>query len=123
MRINQVTMAGVLAALVLIMAPGFVAQAAPPIDPGLAPIPGGAGAPPPAQTVGLDTSPDVAGTAGNIEAPDVEVADDVGEVEAPDIENIDVADVGDIETPDVEAPEIEVPEVEAPEVETPELGE
>jgi len=128
MRINQVTMAGVLAVLVLIMAPGFVAQAAPLVDPGLAPIPGGAGGSPPAQTVGLDTSPDVAGAAGNIEAPDVEVADGVGEIETPDIEDIDVADAGDIETPDIEtpdieAPEIEVPEVEAPEVETPELGE
>lgn len=121
MKINQITMAGILAVLALIMAPGFVVQAAPLVDPGLAPVPGGVGGSAPIQTVGPDSSPDVAGTVGDIETPDVEVEDDVGEVEAPDVEDIDVADAGDIETPDIETPDVETPDVEAPEIETPEV--
>jgi len=137
MKMNRITIMGVLAALALIMTPGFTAQAAS-VD---SEVIGGASDSTP-QIVDSDTSLDVAGTVGDIETPDteveddvseietpdVEVEDDVGEIEAPDVEDIDVADAGDIEMPDIEAPEIETPdieapEIEAPEVETPELGE
>jgi len=113
MKLNRITMMGALAALALMMAPGFTAQAAPPADPGASIVSVGPGGTPPA--VDPDTSPDVAGTAGDIETPDVEVEDDIAEVETPD--------VAEVETPDIEAPEVETPEVETPEVETPELGE
>lgn len=107
MKMNRITIMGVLAALALIMAPGFTAQAAS-LD----------GSP--------DQSVDFSTTAGDIETPDTEVEDDVGEIEASHIEDIDVAHVEDIDVADVgdiETPDIEAPEVEAPEVETPELGE
>jgi len=77
---NRITIMGVLAALALIMAPGFTAQAA-------------------------STSPDIPATSSDIETPDTTAGNDVGEVETPEIEDVDVADVGDIETPDVETPD------------------
>jgi len=88
----QASITGALAALALMMAPGFTAQAA-----------------------NIDTSPDVSvgtpATASDIEALDTEVEDDVVEVEVADAEDIDTADVGDVETPDIEVAEVETPEL------------
>jgi len=86
---NRITMMSVMAALALIMSPGFTAQAA-------------------------STSPDIPATSSDIETPDTEAGDDVGEVEVADVEDVDVgevedmdvAEVGDVETPEVEAPEL-----------------
>lgn len=89
MKINRITMMGVLAALALIMMPGFAAQAA-----------------------SLDVSPDIPAVAGGVEAPDVEDVDvaDIGGIEAPEIEAPEV-EAPEIETPDVAAPEVEAPEL------------
>ena len=89
MKMNRMTMMGALAALALMMAPSFTAQAA-------------------------DISPDVnvnaPATAGDIDTPDTEVEDDVAEVETVEVE------APEVEAPEVEAPEVETPEVETPEL-------
>jgi len=92
---NRITIMSVLAALALIMAPGFAAQAA-----------------------GPDTSPDmnVNASSTDIAAPDTEVGDDVGEVadaedvDVGEVEDMDVAEVEDVETPDIEEVDVEAPE-------------
>jgi len=79
----QASITGALAALALIIAPGFAAHAA-----------------------DTDTSPDVninaPATANDIETPDTGVEDDAAEVETSAAE--------DVETPDIEDVEVEAPE-------------
>jgi len=80
---NRITIMSVMAALALIMAPGFAAQAA---------------------TANPDTSPDTnigATTASDIETLDTEVEDDAAEVEDMDVSEVEDMDVSEVEDMDV----------------------
>ncbi|MDQ6995826.1 MAG: hypothetical protein Q9M82_00015 [Mariprofundus sp.] len=108
MKLNRITFMGALAALALMMAPGFEAEAAGAVvSPSLV---GGSQLTPIPTTLAANT-------------PAMPVVKGAADIETPDLAEVETPDVEDIEVAEIETPDIEAPEVEAPEVETPELGE